>query len=107
MFTSETKTATVSHNFDSSKMEKTPASALAASSLTTTSVAPPASNFGLILMLVLNDSSVDVTAKNFKGDLEQKLVDIYVVLGSILKKRRRREATNGNTTLEVSRSDVI
>ena len=108
MLTSGTKTATVSQNsFESSKMEKTPASALAASSLTTTSVAPPANNFGLILMLVLNDSSVNVTAENFKGDLEQKLVDIYVVLGSILKKRRRREATNGNTTLEVSRSDVI
>lgn len=108
MLTSGTKTATVSqNNFVSSKMEKTPASALAASSLTTTAVAPPANNFGLILMLVLNDSSVDVTAENFKGNLEQKLVDIYVVLGSILKKRRRREATNGNTTLEVSRSDVI
>ena len=108
MLTSGTKTSTVSqNNFESSKMEKTPVSTLAASSLTTASVAPPANNFGLILMLVLHDSSVDVTAENFKGDLEQKLVDIYVVLGSILKKRRRREATNGNTTLNVSRSDVI
>ena len=108
ILTSGTKTATVSRNsFKSSIMKKTPTATLAASSSATTSVIPPTNNFGLILMLVLNDSAVDVTAANFKSDLEQKLVNVYVDLGSILRKRRRGEATNGNTTVEVSRSDVI
>ena len=108
ILTSGTKTATVSRNsFKSSIMKKTPTATLAASSSAITSVTPPTNNFGLILMLVLNDSAVDVTAANFKSDLEQKLVNVYVDLGSILRKRRRGEATNGNTTVEVSRSDVI
>ena len=108
ILTSGTKTTTVSQNsFESSIMAKTPTATLPASSSAAASVAPPASNFSLILMLVLNDSSVDVTVERFKSDLEQKLVDMYVDLGSIIKKRRRREARNGNTAVEVSRSDVI
>ena len=63
---------------------------------------PPSIQALVMITIIINDQTVDIESNQFRNEMEKKLADTYVTAKSVFNKRRRRAATSGNTTVEVS-----
>lgn len=82
----------------------TPSQAVSSSAISSTSIIPTQtqSNGTLaMIVLIIIDEKIDVTATSFIDNMETKLLDTYIAAKSVFKRRKRRAASKGNTTLEV------